>query len=69
MGIVNYSQGCVVDYLMVSNMANQTFGKYCGSKETGKTIWVTGQDTVITFHSDHSLQFRGFLIRFVASGE
>ena len=56
------------DYLMVNNMANKNFGKYCGN-QTGKTTLVTGQDIVITFHSDYNTQLRGFLIRLVAFGE
>ena len=56
------------DYLLITNENNKSFGKYCGQK-TGDSTWVTGNHTVITFHSGDSLQKRRFLLRLVAVSE
>ena len=40
-------------------------GEYCGEL-TGKEVVVEGYYAVITFHSDYSLQRRGFRIVFTA---
>ena len=53
------------NYLLVANEKKKTFGKYCG-KRTGAFIWVTGDHTLITFHTGNNLQKRRFLIRLVA---
>lgn len=37
------------------------FGVFCG-QIPGREVLVTGEYTVITFHSDYSLQKRGFHI-------
>ena len=39
---------------------NRAFGTYCGSKLSGKVVLVTGNYTLITFHSDDSKQYMGF---------
>ena len=46
---------------------NKEVGKFCG-RRTGEIVWVTGNYTVITFHSDypHRTERKGFSIRFVA---
>ena len=49
------------DYLKISNDVNETFGTYCGDR-TGRTVTVTGNQVVMTFHSDQSVQKRGFVI-------
>ena len=51
------------DYLKITNDKAESFGKYCGV-ETGKTVYVTGDYAVITFHSDQSVERRGFQMFF-----
>ncbi|KAL9973722.1 hypothetical protein ACROYT_G020211 [Oculina patagonica] len=52
---------CFCDYLKITNEKNKTFGAYCGMK-TGRNVLVTGDFAVITFHSDYSIERRGFLV-------
>ncbi|KAJ7376339.1 hypothetical protein OS493_035264 [Desmophyllum pertusum] len=59
-------RSCRYDYLSISNENNQTFGVYCGHK-TVQIVSITGDDAVITFHSDGSVQKRGFLLFFTAT--
>ncbi|PFX34149.1 Tolloid-like protein 2 [Stylophora pistillata] len=47
----NVSLFCRDDYVEISNQNNFTFGKYCGI-QTGRTVEVSGDYAVITFHSD-----------------
>lgn len=54
---------CRYDYLKITNEHNQTFGKYCGVK-TGRNVYVTGRFAVISFHSDGSRAFSGYLLNF-----
>ena len=54
---------CSYDYLKFANEKNQSFGVYCG-KMSGRTVGVTGDHAVITFHSDGAVQRRGFRISF-----
>ena len=54
---------CRYDYLKFADDNNVTFGKYCGHK-TGQTIQVAGVYVLITFHSDRSVQKRGFSLLF-----
>ena len=54
------------DYLMILNEKKETFGVYCGLK-TGKTVFVSGNYAVIKFHSDDSVEERGFLILFTTA--
>ena len=54
-----FSLSC--DYLNITNEKNENFGKYCGSK-IGRTVFVTGEIAVMTFHADYSFQRRGFLL-------
>ncbi|KAJ7388381.1 Bone morphogenetic protein 1 [Desmophyllum pertusum] len=60
---VEDDESCGYDYLSISNENKQTFGVYCG-KKTGQivSLHVTGDDAVITFHSDGSVQKSGFLL-------
>ena len=52
------------DYLEIVNDGRMV-GKYCGNR-TGQNIFLTGHQILITFHSDGSVQRRGFLIHFTA---
>lgn len=40
---------------------NETFGMHCGDR-TGRTVTVTGKRVLITFHSDQSVQMKGFAL-------
>ena len=52
------------DYLeLVSD--GRMVGKYCG-RRTGQNIFLTGDQILITFHSDYVFQRKGFLIHFTA---
>jgi len=51
--------------LKIANEKKQSFGVYCGEK-SGKSLVVTGEYAVITFHSDISEQRKGFRISFTA---
>ena len=52
------------DYLEIANDGRMV-GKYCGSS-TGQNIFLTGDQILITFHSDGLLEHTGFLIHFTA---
>ena len=52
------------DYLKIINDGRMV-GKYCGSG-TGQNIFLTGDQILIKFHSDGSVQTKGFLIHFTA---
>ena len=52
------------DYLNIVNDGRMV-GKYCDYR-TGQNILLTGYQMLITFHSDDSVQRRGFLIHFTA---
>ena len=54
---------CSYDYLKIVNEKNQSFGVYCGEM-SGRSVGVTGEYAVITFHSDGYVQRRGFRISF-----
>lgn len=58
---------CSWDYVKITNEKDQEFGqdKYCG-QQTGQTVLVTGKYILIKFHSDHTLQKRGFVMYFTA---
>ena len=45
---------------MITNEKGQEFGKYCGQK-TEQTV-VTGNYTLVKFHSDSSIQHKGFVL-------
>ncbi|CAH3151791.1 unnamed protein product, partial [Porites evermanni] len=60
---LEYSWSCRYDYLKITNEHNQTVGKYCGVK-TGRNVYVTGRFAVISFHSDGSRAFSGYLLNF-----
>ena len=49
--------------MKITNDTNLSSGKYCGYK-TGKKVEVTGYYAVITFHSDSSVEEKGFRILF-----
>jgi len=40
-------------------------GKYCGQR-TGHNLLLTGDQILISFHSDHRVERKGFLIYFDA---
>ena len=52
------------DYLEIVNDGRKV-GKYCG-RRTGQSILLTGDQILITFHSDYRIQKRGFRIHFTA---
>jgi len=52
------------DYLEIINDGVMV-GKYCGER-TGQNIILTGDQILVKFHSDDSLQYRGFLVHFNA---
>ena len=54
---------CSRDYLQITNEMNRVFGKYCAHM-TGKTLLVSGKYALIKFHSNRTIQNRGFLISF-----
>ena len=49
--------------MKITNDVNLSSGKYCG-KKTGTKVEVKGDYAVITFHSDSSVQRKGFRILF-----
>ena len=51
------------DYLRITDGNSNTIGTYCGN-QTGKTVHVVGTVAVLIFHSDGSVQSRGFEISF-----
>ena len=55
------------DYLTFRDDRKQSFGKYCGST-TGGTFMITGNYTLINFHSGNSSNMTriGFVLRFEA---
>ena len=52
------------DYLEIIKDGRMV-GKYCGIR-AGQNILLSGEQILITFHSDGSVQRRGFLIHFTA---
>ena len=52
------------DYLEIVNDGRMV-GKYCG-RRTGQNIFLTGDQMLIKFHSDGSVQRKGFLIHLTA---
>ncbi|XP_068681838.1 cubilin-like isoform X2 [Montipora foliosa] len=54
---------CRYDYLRISNDRNHIIGTYCGV-QTGLRVLITSSAAVLTFHSDGSVQFRGFDLSF-----
>ncbi|XP_015762666.1 PREDICTED: CUB and peptidase domain-containing protein 2-like isoform X3 [Acropora digitifera] len=51
---------CKWDYLRINDSSNRIIGTYCGY-QTGKRISVVGSIAVLTFHTDASGRYRGFL--------
>ena len=47
--------------MQIINDKNETIGVYCGS-HAGQDLRIDGRYVVMIFHSDYSLQDRGFLI-------
>ena len=56
---------CSYDYLKITNDKYSTVAVYCG-KKTGRTVLLTGDHVNITFHTDSSVEKRGFWIHFYA---
>ena len=54
---------CSYDFVKIVNDQNYTFGEYCG-RRTGETVAVYGNFALITFHSDPSVEKRGFFFHF-----
>ncbi|XP_015775819.1 PREDICTED: tolloid-like protein 2 [Acropora digitifera] len=54
---------CGWDYLRIRNDKGFTYGKYCGV-QSGKNFLVTGSRAGFHFHSDSSVQRRGFRLHF-----
>ena len=51
------------DYLRITDGSSNTIGTYCGN-QTGKTVRVVGTVALLTFHTDGSVQSRGFELSF-----
>ena len=56
------------DYLRITDGTNNTIGTYCGN-QTGKSVRVFGTIAVLTFHTDGSIQRRGFELSFSFFGQ
>ena len=56
---------CSFDYLKITDDNNVEVGKYCG-EHTGNEVVVSGDYAALTFHSDNSVQKKGFRIFFSA---
>ena len=48
---------------MIKNENNQSFGRYTGG-QSGQIVNVTGRYAVLSFQSDGSVGYRGYLLRF-----
>lgn len=54
---------CRRDFVRITNEKSKMFGVFCGRiPRPGDEVLVTGEYAVIIFHSDYSLQRRGFHI-------
>ena len=51
------------DYLRITDDSSNTIGTYCGN-QTGKSVRVVGTIATLTFHTDGSVQSRGFELSF-----
>ena len=51
------------DYLRVTDDSSNTIGTYCGN-QTSKSVRVVGTVALLTFHTDGSVQSRGFELSF-----
>ena len=51
------------DYLRITDGSSNTIGTYCGN-HTGKSVRVVGTVALLTFHTDGSVQSRGFELSF-----
>ena len=56
------------DYLRITDGNSNTIGTYCGN-QTGKSVRVVGTLAVLTFHTDGSIQRRGFELSFSFFGQ
>ena len=54
------------DYLKIVNDEGKKVGKFCGGM-SGYKIFLSGNQILITFHSDPSAAKRGFLVLFTAT--
>ena len=54
---------CSFDYLKIADEKNQIIAVYCGQR-SGRTVYVTGQYAEISFHTDGSVQERGYELFF-----
>ena len=53
---------------MITNDKEDKFGEYCGPK-SGTEVFVTGHFALLTFHTDFTIQKRGFMISFTFVGK
>jgi len=60
---LEYESSCGFDYLKIADERNQIIGVYCGQR-SGQTVYVTGQYAEISFHTDGSVQERGYELFF-----
>ncbi|XP_078384784.1 uncharacterized protein LOC144667259 [Oculina patagonica] len=60
---VEYESKCRFDYLVITNDNNKAFGVICGQRG-GAVVNVTGNYTLLTFHSDAEIENTGFLLSF-----
>ena len=51
------------DYLRITDDRRNTIGTYCGD-QTGQRVRVVATVAVLTFHSDSTVQYRGFELIF-----
>lgn len=54
------------DYVRITNEDNKEFGVICGELPRGASFIVFGEYAQVAFHSDSTVQERGFLIFFSA---
>lgn len=53
------------DYLQISSGYSSKLRVYCGQK-TGQTVLLTGDNVMITFHTNSKKREKGFLLFFTA---
>ena len=54
---------CRSDYLKITNEKKGSFGVYCGEM-SGKSVFVPGDQAIITFSTDGRVERRGFRLSF-----
>lgn len=51
--------------MFITNEQMVAFGVYCSTK-TKAAVYVTGNYAILTFHSNHNVQERGYLLDVIA---